>query len=278
MSEDRGEGQKILANYLGLIADKGGWWYRLPLRDVNVDADDNATLANKQDYSTDIIMPHFGKIFGLTEHAAAVLLEVLGLVTFSKKNKKTFINHDGWENLCILHKVEKFVEPMKSRINGETRNVWFVRLGTVPREFENPSTIFRAYRKNPGLIFPPTSLCDRKSTKFVITELSSVLKRSSFFAELYQIRDSDTEAGLGQTIDAGLPKDKVVVRASVGDDDADVPSTLFWSATDGDVPSVDEFPLCNKFGIPTSNRQTVEKLMGELAKILQFTSAGEGTQ
>ena len=269
MTETSEEGQKILINFLGKIAEDGGWWYRLPLRQYENDDNKNKNEASESGPITDRIMPHLGKLFGLTEDAAAVLLEVLQLVKFT--GKQTWINHQGWENMCSLHKVDRLVEPKQSRLAGSTRNVWFVRLGTVPLDLTNPNMIWNAFKKHPRSVSVPTSLCDRKTTNFVVTELSSVLCKSQFFNELYQVRDFATSNVITKSIIAGFNKD-VQDKTTINDNDdlnsgSEAPN--FWSLTEGEVPDAKEFPIANKFGIPTSNRQTVEGLLAELTKVLQ---------
>ena len=73
MQNPHEEHQKVLASFLGTIADEGGWWYRIP---KGTGRDPNKEEAIPQD----IILPHFGTVFGLSEEATQIILHEMGLL------------------------------------------------------------------------------------------------------------------------------------------------------------------------------------------------------
>ena len=65
--------RRIIAEFLYDIPDNVGWWYRLP--QLRSGAPKNSRI---NDMDPDLIMPHLGSIFGLTEEAIAIVLIEMG--------------------------------------------------------------------------------------------------------------------------------------------------------------------------------------------------------
>ena len=81
--------RKVLASFLLEIAHQGGWWYRIPKMSTKVPHQVKAFLPDK-------IMPHFGRVFGLTEDAAALLLERMELVSINSTTNLTRVLSKGF--------------------------------------------------------------------------------------------------------------------------------------------------------------------------------------
>jgi hypothetical protein len=78
MENPHKEHQKVLASFLGIIADEGGWWYRIPKGTVRE--------SNKEEaIPQDIVLPHFGTVFGLSEEATQIILHEMGLLLYDEK-------------------------------------------------------------------------------------------------------------------------------------------------------------------------------------------------
>ena len=80
---------RVVASFLQGIGHQAGWWYRVP------------KILKKQEeakpFPPDKIMPHFRMVFGLTEDAAALVLELMELVTINPSTNNTKIRVKGWE-------------------------------------------------------------------------------------------------------------------------------------------------------------------------------------
>ena len=145
-------GQEVLAKFLLGISHEKGWWFRLPQLkkeitsdEASKDKDNKKNHPDDAEFITDAVMPQFGTVFGLTENAAAVFLELIGCVEINKSNL-TRIRRQGWEDLCAICDVGKFVEPEFSRL-GNT-SAWYIRLGTLLKGWKNPFQIWNKYKKN----------------------------------------------------------------------------------------------------------------------------------
>jgi len=74
MNESQVEYQKVLAEFLEeLPAGETGWWFRLPTGGQK--DDDTPTMPQ------DIVLPHFGTVFGLKEESVQIIFHEMGLMT-----------------------------------------------------------------------------------------------------------------------------------------------------------------------------------------------------
>ena len=163
----------------------------------------------------DKIMPHFGRVFGLTEDAAALLLERMELVSINSATNLTRVLPKGWEQLGAEFGVECLVEAQKSRVCD--KDVWYVRLGRVSADCLYPVKIWSKYKKSASSVVLPLAIGNRRSTAFVTKELVSILKDSHLFDKLVQTRyfgSTDCTIDLskiGRTITSG--RSQRVVRS-----------------------------------------------------------------
>ena len=115
----------MLASFLSGIANDGGWWYRMPKMTKSVAEKEATDMVDK-------ILPHFGSVFGLTEEAAALVLELMECVSINKTTQQTKIRRQGFEDLGSEFKVDNLIEVKASKIDGKSH--WFIRLGMVSEE------------------------------------------------------------------------------------------------------------------------------------------------
>ena len=228
-------------------------------------------------------------MFGLTEDAAALVLELMGFVAISKKCV-TSIQLKGWDDLGAQFGVDQYVEYKQSTFFG--KETWYIRLGTVPFEFRQPVGIWRKWQKKNGGVPLPSAIGNRRTTAFVTTELVSILKSSQMFHRIVNTRyfgndylDIDTRriGTNARKIRAGLAAEFLVPDDSELNDEEEeevqpiamstqpvqgesaqpVPSIIkpvsaippVWVAKDGAIADPSMYPLAHAFGIPTSNLQ-----------------------
>ena len=96
--------REVLALFVGEIPTDKGWWYWLPSQ-VTPTKDGQPLLV-------DVILPHTGTLFGLTELAMWVIL--YNMRCYKKKGKDFIINNQGWEDLKSKFKMANFIEVSKS--------------------------------------------------------------------------------------------------------------------------------------------------------------------
>jgi hypothetical protein len=70
MKSEHANYRKVLASFLKEIPENKGWWYRLPLASIS-------SKDGKQ-IPTDVILPHLGTAFGLSEQAMLLFLVEMG--------------------------------------------------------------------------------------------------------------------------------------------------------------------------------------------------------
>ncbi|KAL7564737.1 hypothetical protein ACA910_010148 [Epithemia clementina (nom. ined.)] len=89
--------QKVFADFLQKIDNKDGWWYRVPM--IRPSSGERPIIPQ------DCIMPHFGMVFGLSEDAAAIVLESMGLLSLNVSKGETKVFKDMWDDFCGLHQI-----------------------------------------------------------------------------------------------------------------------------------------------------------------------------
>lgn len=122
----------------------------------------------------------------MTEDAAALVLNLMGLCTFDESTHTTRIRSDGWDALGAEFMIDEFVElKMSSLLKRET---WYIRLGKVTFEHRTPVGIWSQFKKNNGSVHLPKAIGNRRTTAFVTTELVTILKSSDMFHKVFQTR------------------------------------------------------------------------------------------
>ena len=94
-SSEKNNNCKVLAAFIDTIPEDKGWWYRLPLNQPS-------SCTGPSDSHPDNIMPHLGRLFGLTEMAMFVILIEMGCIEQMSTgiNRGQFgINMTGWWRL-----------------------------------------------------------------------------------------------------------------------------------------------------------------------------------
>jgi hypothetical protein len=92
--------REVLASFVGEIPHAKGWWYRIPSRVT--------PTQDGRPLPSDVILPHMGTLFGLTELAMWVILYEMGC--YKKKKNRFIINIQGWDDLKYQFKVKSFIE------------------------------------------------------------------------------------------------------------------------------------------------------------------------
>ena len=103
MNSEHANCRKVLASFLEEIPQNKGWWCWLPL----------ATKSTKggQPIATDVILPHLGNAFGLSEPAMLLFLVEMGC--YQAKGEGHSINELGWEAFEAQFKVKSHIEVSK---------------------------------------------------------------------------------------------------------------------------------------------------------------------
>jgi hypothetical protein len=89
MKSEHANYRKVPASFLEEIPKYKGWWYWLPLAPIS--SKHGKTIA------TDMILPHLGTAFGLSEQAMLLFLVEMG--TYQAKGEGHIINAKGWDDL-----------------------------------------------------------------------------------------------------------------------------------------------------------------------------------
>ena len=168
--------RRIIAEFLYDIPDNVGWWYRLP--QLRSGAPKNSRI---NDMDPDLIMPHLGSIFGLTEEAIAIVLIEMGCLRVH--GNRSVICEKGWEYLSAEFGMKDRVEHTKTKLSG--KEYWHIRLGFPPPKLSTPYQIFKCFTTaNHTNISPPRQLNDRRAEKFVTSQLVHVMKNSYLFEKM----------------------------------------------------------------------------------------------
>jgi hypothetical protein len=77
----------------------------------------------------DVIMPHLGHVFGLTELAMWAMLVEMGCMSENKRSKSWGVNTEGWELLIAEFGVDKSIQVSPTKMKENGRRVHFIRLG-----------------------------------------------------------------------------------------------------------------------------------------------------
>jgi hypothetical protein len=104
MKSEHANYRKVLASFLEEILENKGWWYRLPL--ASISSKDGKPIA------TDVILPHLGTAFCLSEQAMLLFLVEMG--TYEAKSKGHTIDAKGWDDLPAEFKVKSSIEVSKT--------------------------------------------------------------------------------------------------------------------------------------------------------------------
>ncbi len=111
----------------------------------------NTSADGARSYATDIIMPHFGKVFGLSEDAAALVLSKMELVKIDK-TKRTTINANGIESFKALFKCNKAFESSPTHLSENGSEVHFFRIGKLPEDLRSPRRLWGQYKNKKKLL------------------------------------------------------------------------------------------------------------------------------
>ena len=80
--KDYSSQQEVLASFFSKVVARDGWGFRLPKWTPNA--------KQTAEVPQDIIMPHFRRLFGLTEEASAHVLAEIGLMNHKKNSFSTY--------------------------------------------------------------------------------------------------------------------------------------------------------------------------------------------
>jgi hypothetical protein len=190
MSTAQARNRQVIARFLESLPQDQGWWYRIPKL--------NNQPLKTTDFNLDVVMPHLGTLFGLTEDATSMILVEMGCLSERQQGTSTVTRPQGWEDLASKFKVKSLIEINTTQFKG--KSMWFVRIGNPPVGFQNPTQIVRKYKSNPKSALPPTRLGSRAINKFATTELVGILKNSSLFDKLLKSTyyDSDLLSKVGR--------------------------------------------------------------------------------
>ena len=125
----------------------------------------------------DIVLPHFGTIFGLSESATAIILTAMGCMR--KHGMHSAVVREGWDSLAAEFMVKDKVEVEPTRFNNTA--IFYIRVGYPPQHLSTPLSIYNTHLTHPNSVIPPTSLSSRSRMAFVTTELVKVLCNSSLY-------------------------------------------------------------------------------------------------
>jgi hypothetical protein len=156
MSSKQARHRKVLASFVEQLPQSKGWWCRLPSR-VTPSKDDKPL-------PTDVIIPHLGHAFGLTELAMWAILVEMGCTSEHKRSKSWGINTEGWDFLTAEFGVDKSIQVSPTTFTENGSRVHFIRLG-FPQQ-DSPGEIWLQYKKK-TIKFPPTTIAGRATLKFV---------------------------------------------------------------------------------------------------------------
>jgi hypothetical protein len=254
MKAAQAKARKVVASFLEEIPTNKGWWYRVPKV--------NPTAVPKDSTSPDTILPHFGTVFGLTEHATAIILVELGCLGSIRGGESTRFLKKGWEDLAATFKVADLIETEQTMICGRTN--WYVRLGRLPGDLASPSRIYKAWTKNKNMLFPPSGLGSRRTRKFVTMELVQMLKGSILFD---QVLGNHHVIPPQQACDIEEQKSSDEDENGIMQEEREVQTADHWSLTQGEMADASEYPILASFGIPINNPQATRGLVSEIARL-----------
>jgi hypothetical protein len=267
MSTKQSSYRNVLASFIEEIPDNKGWWYRLPSK--------TPPTKNGQPLPSDVILPHLGTPFGLTEVAMWVILFEIGF--FRQKGDHYCIDNNGLEDFRNEFKVSDYIESSPSKIDG--KRLHFVRMG-----FPNakPTGIWNDYKKK-MIKCPPTAISSRASLKMVTGDLVYILKDSSLFLVVLQSAGGYFE---DNGIDSIARNSNSVERQSPADDDDEeeknsdnnneeqqltatrTTEALQVNIQVGEVADPSLYPALNAFKIPTDNYQAMQTVHKELLQAM----------
>ncbi|KAL7581270.1 hypothetical protein ACA910_006041 [Epithemia clementina (nom. ined.)] len=163
--------QKVFADFLQKIDNKDGWWYQVPR--VHPSSGERPIIPQ------DCIMPHFGMVFGLSEDAAAIVLESMGLLSLNVSKGETKVFKDRWDDFCGLHQIANTsMEVQKAKFAWR---YWYVQLGKMLREFPHPCRIWQIFCQDHTTISLPTTITSQKTIGNTMEKFMNMVKESSLF-------------------------------------------------------------------------------------------------
>ena len=152
-----------------------GWWFRLPK--VNPNGKESPPIRQ------DVVMPQLGRLFGLAEEAAALVLVEMGLMTRQNDGRVVY-KESGWNEFSNRFMVGDVVEACRVYFDENSITMldlgWWILCTKVQLHCGSNT------KKNTDVTCP-ISLCNRKTTSFISGELRSILVQSEFFDSLSQI-------------------------------------------------------------------------------------------
>ena len=114
---------EAVAKFLEKIPSEKGWWYRSPKLLGN---GGTKNVKNKDIQDLDPILPHFGMVFGLTEHATALILVEMGCLKSRDNGNITVFQKREWDRLRDLFIVQDSLETAQSRVGQTGTRTWYI--------------------------------------------------------------------------------------------------------------------------------------------------------
>jgi hypothetical protein len=152
------------------------------------------------------------------------------------------------------------VEKTTFRIDKNKIVNWYARLGTCKK---TPKEI---YRNN---LHPPRSLVTRRTTKFVTSELVSLLKNCDIFTKLlqtnYYFKGVESMTRRGQGTSSATIDHSSILNISDSDEEKEPESE-----PEPTVADLAQLPVLAKYKIPVDDPQTTYSLLNELVKLQGF--------
>jgi hypothetical protein len=150
MKSEHANHRKVLASFLEEIPKNKGWWYRLPLPPMS--SKDGMPI------TTDVILPHLGTVFGLSEQATLLFLVEMGAC--QARGKGHIMNPKGWDDLEAEFKAKSHIELSKTSFNKQS-GINLIRLGFPEHK---PAVIWRMCKQG-EIKAPPRAISSHTSAK-----------------------------------------------------------------------------------------------------------------
>ena len=269
--KDYSSQQEVLASFFSKVIARDGWWFRLPKWNPNA--------KQTAEVQQDIIMPHFGRLFGLTEEASAHVLAEIGLMNHQKNGAITY-NASGWETFAGRFILDDVVEAKSVKFSGKA--YYYVWIGTVDSRYKSATAIWDNYKKNERAMSCPVGMSDRSTTKFIAEELREILVQSKFFHTIGQVSYYGNTGGLFSKTKLRITASEITEAERIKEsqneeaDTAEIRSPLantLTSALEVITPEFSstvidqiQFPLLHKWKINVDDEQVVETLLSELVR------------
>jgi hypothetical protein len=127
--------------------------------------------------ATDVILPHLGTVFGLSEQATLLFLVKVGCC--QAKGEGCIINPKGWDDLAAEFKAKSHIEVSKTSFDKRS-DINLIRLGFLEHK---PAVIWRTCKQGETKA-PPRAISSHASAKFARTEFTNVFKGSKLHMDV----------------------------------------------------------------------------------------------